>query len=66
MNLPKKYYPPLKAAIIAAGGLTKLAFSIGIKPQAIVKWKRIPRDRIIAIEKATGIPRKQLAPELYD
>ena len=64
--LSKKYYPPLRAAIIAAGGLTKLAVAIGITPQAIVKWKRIPAGRIVAIEKATGIPREQLAPELFN
>jgi DNA-binding transcriptional regulator YdaS (Cro superfamily) len=48
-----------------AGGTTALASKLGISKQAVSMWKRIPTDRIIAIEAATGISREELRPDLY-
>ena len=55
----------LSKAIKAAGGLSSLARLLDITPQSIIKWRKIPRKRIVAIEQLTGVPREQLAPELY-
>lgn len=62
----EKYSVELRKAMKAAGGLNALARLLGIKPQSIIKWHNIPAKRIIQIEKATGIPRQKLAPELYE
>ena len=63
--MAKKYSASVKAAIKAAGGLSNLAAGLGIKPQSVTKWKRIPEDRIVDVEKLTGIPREKLRPNLY-
>ena len=52
-------------AIERAGGVSRLARALGIRYQSIQIWRRIPADRIVAIEGATGIPREQLRPDLY-
>ncbi|MGL4441322.1 MAG: Cro/CI family transcriptional regulator [Bosea sp. (in: a-proteobacteria)] len=56
----------LDRAIEAAGGVRALARSLGISQPAISAWKRVPSDRVVAIEGATGVPRAQLRPDLYD
>lgn len=56
----------LDKAIEAAGGVRALARSLGISQPAISAWKRIPSDRVVAVEAATGVPRAELRPDLYD
>lgn len=48
-----------------AGGMRALARLIGINYQNIQIWKRIPAERMIDIETATGIPRERLRPDLF-
>jgi DNA-binding transcriptional regulator YdaS (Cro superfamily) len=48
-----------------AGGMRALARELGINYQAIQTWKRIPAERVLAVETITGIPREQLRPDLY-
>ncbi len=56
----------LEKAIEAAGGVRALARALGISQPAISVWKRVPSDRVIAVEAATGVPRRELRPDLYD
>jgi TorA maturation chaperone TorD len=55
----------LSLAIEAVGGMRSLARALGISQPAISAWKRVPADRVIAVEAASGIPRSQLRPDLY-
>jgi DNA-binding transcriptional regulator YdaS (Cro superfamily) len=55
----------LQQAIEAVGGLRALARMLNISHQAILQWDRIPDDRILEIEKKTGVAREQLRPDLY-
>lgn len=55
----------LDRAIAIAGGTAALANWIGVTSQAISQWKRIPPGRVIAIERATGVSRHDLRPDLY-
>jgi Bacterial toxin YdaS len=55
----------VRLAIDAAGSLYALAQQLGIKQQAVGQWLRIPTGRIIQVEKATGVPREKLRPDLY-
>jgi len=55
----------LQQAIEAVGGLRALARLLNISHQAILQWDRIPDDRILEIEKKTGVAREQLRPDLY-
>jgi TorA maturation chaperone TorD len=55
----------LERAIEAAGGMRALARALGITQPAISAWKRVPSDRVVAVESVTGVPRRDLRPELY-
>lgn len=46
--------PPLDRAIEIIGGPAKVGRLFGISPQAVCKWQRIPAERCIDIERATG------------
>lgn len=57
-------------AISGVGGPAKLATALserGIKitSQAISQWKRVPPDRVIAIEEITGISRHDIRPDIF-
>jgi len=60
-----KHNLPLQLAVDAAGGWRALARLLGIKYQSLQKWRRIPADRVVAIEKVTGVSRETLRPDLY-
>lgn len=55
----------LKWAIEIAGSQVKLARLLGISHQALNKWQDVPPRHIIAIERATGVHRSLLRPDLY-
>lgn len=48
-----------------AGGPSALSRLLGIRPQAVSQWRRIPVERVIEIERATGIDRHELRPDIY-
>jgi TorA maturation chaperone TorD len=56
----------LERAIDAAGGLARLARKIGIAQPSVSNWNRVPAQRLIAVEAATGVSRKVLRPDLYN
>ena len=58
--------PGLEEAIRAAGGVSELARRIGIAQPSVSNWDRIPAERVIAVETATGVSRAILRPDLYD
>lgn len=55
----------LERAIKAVGGLAGLATPLGISAQAISQWEEVPPLRVLAVERASGIPRHELRPDLY-
>jgi TorA maturation chaperone TorD len=55
----------LNRAIDAAGGISQLARKIGIAQPSLSSWNRVPAERVIAVEAATGISRQLLRPDLY-
>lgn len=58
--------PGLARAIDKAGGVAELARKIGIAQPSVSNWSRVPAQRVIAVEAATGISRRELRPDLYD
>jgi len=58
---------PLDKAIAAAGSPGELARNLGISAQAVSAWKLrgIPAERVLAIERVTGVPRTELRPDIY-
>ncbi|MEI7805701.1 MAG: Cro/CI family transcriptional regulator [Hyphomicrobiales bacterium] len=57
--------PGLNEAIHAVGGVTELARRVGISQPSVSNWDKIPADRVLAVEAATGVPRMRLRPDLY-
>ena len=57
--------PGLEEAIRAAGGITELARRIGISQPSVSNWSRVPAERVLVVEAATGIERAVLRPDLY-
>lgn len=43
----------------------KVARALGITHGAVSQWRRVPADRVIAVEGLTGVSREQLRPDLY-
>jgi TorA maturation chaperone TorD len=52
-------------AIDAAGGVAQLARKIGISQPSVSNWNKVPAQRVIAVEAATGISRGELRPDLF-
>lgn len=57
---------PLNKAIEAAGSGSALAAMLGISPQAVLQWDRVPAERAKQVAEATGIPRHVLRPDLWE
>lgn len=56
----------LQRAIDAAHGTANLAREIGVTSQAISQWERCPIERAKQVEDATGVPRHELRPDIFD
>ncbi|MDF2975211.1 MAG: nitrate reductase delta subunit [Microvirga sp.] len=57
----------LKKAVAAMGGVSAFARALGVDRTAPYKWRRgVPAERVIAIERLTGVPREELRPDLYE
>ena len=57
--------PGLEEAVRAVGGVSELARQIGISQPSVSNWNRIPAERVLIVEAATGVDRKMLRPDLY-
>ncbi len=55
----------LSRAIKEAGGLTKLAASLNVSKQAVAQWDKVPPLRVLDVERASGVSRHDLRPDLY-
>lgn len=60
---------PVHAVIKKCGGVSTLATLLNVKYQMVQQWrdaKKFPVKMIFQIEQVTGIPRHELAPELFE
>lgn len=58
----------LKIVEVAAekvGGPIALANHLGIKHPALYSWKRVPAERVLDIERLTGVSRHDLRPDVF-
>ena len=60
---------PITCALEAAGlSQTELASLISVTPQAVNQWVRtgrVPAERCMAVEQATGVSRHLLRPDVF-
>jgi TorA maturation chaperone TorD len=57
--------PGLSEAIQAVGGVSELARRVGISQPSVSNWDKVPAERVLAVEAATGVARMRLRPDLY-
>jgi DNA-binding transcriptional regulator YdaS (Cro superfamily) len=55
----------LRRALEKAGSGAALAREIGVTRAAVCQWDRVPVERCAAVERATGIPRGELRPDVF-
>jgi len=56
---------PLERAKERVGGQAALAKLIGVTAQAISQWEEVPPLRVLDVERASGVSRSELRPDLY-
>lgn len=52
-------------AIELAGGTIALGKALGISRQAVEQWTRVPPERVLEVERITGVSRYDLRPDIY-
>lgn len=57
--------PECQRAIDAAGGPTVIAIALGIASVRPAGWLRIPAEYVPRLELLTGIPGRELRPDMY-
>lgn len=58
----------IEKAVAACGSQSELARRLGLKPQSVQGWVtngRIPAERVLEVECASGVSRHDLRPDLY-
>jgi DNA-binding transcriptional regulator YdaS (Cro superfamily) len=64
-----KVETPVERVIEKLGGLTKTATALGIdNPSVIANWRtraRVPADKVLEVEAATGISRHELRADIF-
>lgn len=56
---------PKDRAVAAVGGVTRLAEGLGLTRSAVSQWKKIPVERVLEVERLTGVPRHEQRPDIY-
>jgi DNA-binding transcriptional regulator YdaS (Cro superfamily) len=52
-------------AVKIAGGASTLGPALGITRSAVSMWKNVPYDKVLDVERLTGVSRHRLRPDLY-
>ncbi|MFA5941381.1 MAG: Cro/CI family transcriptional regulator [Sinimarinibacterium sp.] len=55
-------------ALEKGGGVGAVAKALGISDEAVRLWRargKVPAERVVDVERLTGVPRERLRPDLY-
>lgn len=57
----------IEFAIFKAGGQSALAAALGMKPQAVQQWQKVPPKWVISVARATdfAVTPHELRPDIY-
>ncbi|NBN64166.1 YdaS family helix-turn-helix protein [Pannonibacter tanglangensis] len=61
-------YPPLRLGLARCGlRLRDLAKALDVDPATVTRWaqKRVPAERVLDVERVTGLARSEIRPDLY-
>lgn len=56
----------LDKAAEAVGSRAELGRLLGISGPAVRQWQVVPAERVVSVERASGIRRQLLRPDLYE
>lgn len=59
------YDAALERVLEEAGGPSKVAQHLGIVASAVTQWTRVPARHVPRLEALTGIPGREIRPDLY-
>jgi DNA-binding transcriptional regulator YdaS (Cro superfamily) len=63
---PVPAWDPAISKIRKQRGLAmRIAEKLGIRPQAVHAWRKVPASRVLEVEKITGFSRQCLRPDFY-
>lgn len=60
------YDPALVRVLEKAGGPSRVAEHLGIVASAVTQWTRVPARHVPRLEALTGIPGREIRPDLWD
>lgn len=55
----------LRCALEAMPSAADLARRLKIRPQSLNKWRKVPPERCLEVERITGVSRHTLRPDVY-
>ena len=55
----------LEKILSERGMARKIADNLGISEQAVGQWTQVPINRVLEVEKFTGVARHELRPDIY-
>jgi len=55
----------MKSLRAQQGMLSRIAREIGVYAQAVHQWQMVPLDRVVDVERITGIAREKLRPDYH-
>lgn len=47
------------------GIISEIARACGITHGAVSQWRQVPAERVLVVERVTGVPRHELRPDIY-
>jgi DNA-binding transcriptional regulator YdaS (Cro superfamily) len=47
------------------GGVVALGKKLGLSKGAVSQWDKVPTDRVLAVEKLTGVSRHVMRPDIF-
>jgi len=58
----------IREALEKGGGIGAVSKALGLTDEAVRLWRsrgKVPAERVVELERLTGVPREQLRPDLY-
>ena len=56
---------PIQLAAEKVGGIVKLSLALGLSRGAVSQWTRVPAERVLEVERVSGVSREILRPDLF-
>jgi DNA-binding transcriptional regulator YdaS (Cro superfamily) len=57
--------PIIKEAAEKVGGIVAMSLQLGLSRGAVSQWDEVPLDRVVAVEKLTGVSRQRLRSDVF-